>query len=111
MRKKSHSPPLPLKMRYRHWGIHTDNGVKELHTFSFSDDENKLPSPKEVRIEIGDMLHLDSNPLKWHVTDVVEFIRHNDCSPLARTFLDQEIDGKSLLLLTLARVCRLKIWP
>ncbi|XP_058931969.1 scm-like with four MBT domains protein 1 isoform X1 [Kogia breviceps] len=77
---------------------------RELRTFSFSDDENKPPSPKEIRIEVSERLHLDSNPLKWSVADVVRFIRSTDCAPLARIFLDQEIDGQALLLLTLPTV-------
>ncbi|XP_033280494.1 scm-like with four MBT domains protein 1 isoform X2 [Orcinus orca] len=63
---------------------------RELRTFSFSDDENKPPSPKEIRIEVSERLHLDSNPLKWSVADVVRFIRSTDCAPLARIFLDQQ---------------------
>ncbi|CAK7319848.1 Scm-like with four MBT domains protein 1 [Vulpes lagopus] len=77
---------------------------RELRTFSFSDDENKPPSPKEIRIEVAERLHLDSNSLKWSVADVVRFIRSTDCAPLARIFLDQEIDGQALLLLTLSTV-------
>ncbi|XP_015426477.1 PREDICTED: scm-like with four MBT domains protein 1 [Myotis davidii] len=77
---------------------------RELRSFSFSDDENKPPSPKEIRIEVAERLHLDSNPLKWSVADVVRFIRSTDCAPLARIFLDQEIDGQALLLLTLPTV-------
>lgn len=44
---------------------------------------------KEIRIEVDERLHLDSNPLKWSVADVVRFIRSTDCAPLARIFLDQ----------------------
>uniref|UniRef100_A0A667YYV1 Scm like with four mbt domains 1 n=1 Tax=Myripristis murdjan TaxID=586833 RepID=A0A667YYV1_9TELE len=62
---------------------------------SFSDDENRPPSPK---------LCLDTSPLEWSVTDVVRFIRTTDCAPLARIFLDQEIDGQALLLLNLPTV-------
>lgn len=46
---------------------------------------------KEIRIEVAERLHLDSNPLKWSVADVVRFIRSTDCAPLARIFLDQVI--------------------
>lgn len=46
---------------------------------------------KEIRIEVDERLHLDSNPLKWSVADVVRFIRSTDCAPLARIFLDQVI--------------------
>ncbi|CAH7239982.1 Sfmbt1 [Phodopus roborovskii] len=82
----------------------TQTSQKEPRTVSFSDEENKPPSPKEIRIEVDERLHLDSNPLKWSVADVVRFIRSTDCAPLARIFLDQEIDGQALLLLTLPTV-------
>uniref|UniRef100_A0AAY5EAX5 SAM domain-containing protein n=1 Tax=Electrophorus electricus TaxID=8005 RepID=A0AAY5EAX5_ELEEL len=62
---------------------------------SYSDDENRPPSPK---------LCLDSSPLEWSVLDVVRFIRTTDCAPLARIFMDQEIDGQALLLLNLPTV-------
>ncbi|XP_075403632.1 scm-like with four MBT domains protein 1 isoform X2 [Tenrec ecaudatus] len=77
---------------------------REPCTLSFSDDENRPPSPKDMRLEVAERLHLDSNPLKWSVSDVVRFIRSTDCAPLARIFLDQEIDGQALLLLTLPTV-------
>lgn len=48
---------------------------------------------KEIRIEVAERLHLDSNPLKWSVADVVRFIRSTDCAPLARIFLDQVTAG------------------
>ncbi|XP_075929521.1 scm-like with four MBT domains protein 2 isoform X2 [Petromyzon marinus] len=47
---------------------------------------------------------LESNPLGWSVADVVRYIKNTDCSPMARLFLEQEIDGQALLLLTLATV-------
>ncbi|XP_036387908.1 scm-like with four MBT domains protein 1 isoform X2 [Megalops cyprinoides] len=71
---------------------------------SYSDDENQPPSPKSSRGEVPQKLHLDSSPLEWSVTDVVRFIRSTDCAPLARIFMDQEIDGQALLLLTLPTV-------
>ncbi|KAJ8409396.1 hypothetical protein AAFF_G00235940 [Aldrovandia affinis] len=71
---------------------------------SYSDDENQPPLPKNLRGEVPQKLHLDSSPLEWSVTDVVRFIRTTDCAPLARIFLDQEIDGQALLLLTLPTV-------
>lgn len=46
---------------------------------------------KAVKMEVAERLHLDSNPLKWSVADVVRFIRSTDCAPLARIFLDQVI--------------------
>uniref|UniRef100_A0A3P9BYR6 Scm like with four mbt domains 1 n=1 Tax=Maylandia zebra TaxID=106582 RepID=A0A3P9BYR6_9CICH len=72
---------------------------------SFSDDENRPPSPKVMTItERSFKLCLDTSPLEWSVTDVVRFIRTTDCAPLARIFLDQEIDGQALLLLNLPTV-------
>ncbi|MEQ2163897.1 Scm-like with four MBT domains protein 1, partial [Goodea atripinnis] len=68
---------------------------------SFSDDENHPPSPK---VEPPQKLCLDTSPLEWSVSDVVRFIRTTDCAPLARIFLDQEIDGQALLLLNLPTV-------
>ncbi|NXJ07556.1 SMBT1 protein, partial [Odontophorus gujanensis] len=81
-----------------------DKRKRKLRTFSFSDDENKPPSPKEIKIEVAEKLQLDSNPLEWSVADVVRFLKSTDCAPMARIFLDQEIDGQALLLLTLPTV-------
>ncbi|NXG19922.1 SMBT1 protein, partial [Grallaria varia] len=81
-----------------------DKRKRKLRTFSFSDDENKPPSPKDVKMEAAEKLQLDSNPLEWSVADVVRFLKSTDCAPLARIFLDQEIDGQALLLLTLPTV-------
>uniref|UniRef100_A0A4W5NIW3 Scm like with four mbt domains 1 n=1 Tax=Hucho hucho TaxID=62062 RepID=A0A4W5NIW3_9TELE len=67
-------------------------------------DENHPPSPKRSRGEAPQKLCLDTSPLEWSVTDVVRFIRTTDCAPLARIFLDQEIDGQALLLLNLPTV-------
>uniref|UniRef100_A0A3Q2XEM2 Scm like with four mbt domains 1 n=1 Tax=Hippocampus comes TaxID=109280 RepID=A0A3Q2XEM2_HIPCM len=71
---------------------------------SFSDDENHPPSPKTSKAEPPQKLRLDTSPLEWSVTDVVRFIRTTDCAPLARIFMDQEIDGQALLLLNLPTV-------
>lgn len=81
-----------------------DKRKRKLRTFSFSDDENKPPSPKDIKVEVAEKLQLDSNPLEWSVADVVRFLKSTDCAPLARIFLDQEIDGQALLLLTLPTV-------
>uniref|UniRef100_A0A8C2BQA0 Scm like with four mbt domains 1 n=1 Tax=Cyprinus carpio TaxID=7962 RepID=A0A8C2BQA0_CYPCA len=59
---------------------------------------------KSPRTEAPPKLCLDSSPLEWSVTDVVRFIRTTDCAPLARIFMDQEIDGQALLLLNLPTV-------
>uniref|UniRef100_A0A3B3DE41 Scm like with four mbt domains 1 n=1 Tax=Oryzias melastigma TaxID=30732 RepID=A0A3B3DE41_ORYME len=71
---------------------------------SFSDDENHPPSPKTSKLEPPQKLCLDTSPLEWSVADVVRFIRTTDCAPLAKIFLDQEIDGQALLLLNLPTV-------
>ncbi|KAI4872063.1 hypothetical protein NFI96_020611 [Prochilodus magdalenae] len=71
---------------------------------SYSDDENRPPSPKSPFGEAPQKLCLESSPLEWSVTDVVRFIRTTDCAPLARIFMDQEIDGQALLLLNLPTV-------
>ncbi|XP_050835363.1 scm-like with four MBT domains protein 1 isoform X3 [Serinus canaria] len=81
-----------------------DKRKRKLRTFSFSDDENKPPSPKDIKMEVAEKLQLESNPLEWSVADVVRFLKSTDCAPLARIFLDQEIDGQALLLLTLPTV-------
>ncbi|XP_036389742.1 scm-like with four MBT domains protein 1 [Megalops cyprinoides] len=77
---------------------------RKAHSPSCSDNENHPPSPKSPRVDAPEKLLLDSSPLEWSVADVVRFIRTTDCSPLARIFLDQEIDGQALLLLTLPTV-------
>uniref|UniRef100_A0AAZ3Q6W0 SAM domain-containing protein n=1 Tax=Oncorhynchus tshawytscha TaxID=74940 RepID=A0AAZ3Q6W0_ONCTS len=67
-----------------------------------------------LRGEAPQKLCLDTSPLEWSVTDVVCFIRTTDCAPLARIFLDQEIDGQALLLLnlpTLQECMDLKLGP
>lgn len=81
---------------------------------SFSDDENRPPSPKTSKAEPPQRLCLETSPLEWSITDVVRFIRTTDCAPLARFFLDQEIDGQALLLLNLPTVqecMELKLGP
>jgi hypothetical protein len=60
------------------------------------------------------VLKLDSNPLHWSVRDVVDFLKTTDCCAIARLFHDQEIDGQSLMLLSLPAVqeyLHLKLGP
>ncbi|KTG06099.1 hypothetical protein cypCar_00013053, partial [Cyprinus carpio] len=71
---------------------------------SASVDNTPAGSPQSPRTEAPPKLCLDSSPLEWSVTDVVRFIRTTDCAPLARIFMDQEIDGQALLLLNLPTV-------
>ncbi|XP_039627071.1 scm-like with four MBT domains protein 1 isoform X1 [Polypterus senegalus] len=89
-----------------------DKRKRKSHSFS-SDDENKPPSQR-MSADMEDRLQLESSPLEWSVADVVRFIKKTDCAPLARIFLDQEIDGQALLLLTLPTVqecMNLKLGP
>uniref|UniRef100_A0A8C7HEM8 Scm like with four mbt domains 1 n=1 Tax=Oncorhynchus kisutch TaxID=8019 RepID=A0A8C7HEM8_ONCKI len=81
---------------------------------SASLDNTPAGSPQSLRGEAPQKLCLDTSPLEWSVTDVVCFIRTTDCAPLARIFLDQEIDGQALLLLnlpTLQECMDLKLGP
>uniref|UniRef100_A0A9J8CNT1 Scm like with four mbt domains 2 n=1 Tax=Cyprinus carpio carpio TaxID=630221 RepID=A0A9J8CNT1_CYPCA len=54
--------------------------------------------------EEEDRLVLETNPLEWSVSDVVDFITSTDCASLAKIFQEQDIDGQALLLLTLPTV-------
>ncbi|CAG02030.1 unnamed protein product, partial [Tetraodon nigroviridis] len=76
----SPSPPATPRPTRRH---------RKPRSPSFSDDENRPPSPKSSKTEPPQKLCLDTSPLEWSVTDVVRFIRTTDCAPLARIFLDQ----------------------
>ncbi|XP_069045733.1 scm-like with four MBT domains protein 1 isoform X2 [Lepisosteus oculatus] len=98
-RKSQPSSPCPAELPPGR-----DRRRRKIRSPSFSDDENRPPSPKGLRAEVPEKLRLESSPLDWSVADVVRFIRSTDCAPLARIFLDQEIDGQALLLLTLPTV-------
>ncbi|XP_063282560.1 scm-like with four MBT domains protein 1 [Pelobates fuscus] len=74
---------------------------KRKHWFS---DHDKRVITKDIKIELTEPLTLDSNPLDWNITDVMNYIKSTDCAHLARLFQEQEIDGKALLLLTLPAV-------
>lgn len=63
---------------------------------------NHTKAEKEEAEE--DRLILGKNPLEWSVSDVVDFIMSTDCASLAKIFQEQDIDGQSLLLLTLPTV-------
>ncbi|KAK7915432.1 hypothetical protein WMY93_011193 [Mugilogobius chulae] len=71
---------------------------------SASVDNTPAGSPQLSRSEPPQKLCLSSSPLEWTVTDVVRFIKTTDCAPLARIFMDQDIDGQALLLLNLPTV-------
>ncbi|XP_063164547.1 scm-like with four MBT domains protein 2 isoform X2 [Candoia aspera] len=71
-------------------------------------------SKQQIKQAAEETLILESNPLDWTVTDVVQFIRLTDCAPLAKIFQQQDIDGQALLLLTLPTVqecMELKLGP
>ncbi|KAG8436263.1 hypothetical protein GDO86_007386 [Hymenochirus boettgeri] len=67
-------------------------------------NSEKLLKTKDIRIELREPLTLDSCPLDWSISDVIQYIKSTDCAHLARHFQEQEIDGKALLLLTLPAV-------
>uniref|UniRef100_A0A8C4Y562 Scm like with four mbt domains 1 n=1 Tax=Gopherus evgoodei TaxID=1825980 RepID=A0A8C4Y562_9SAUR len=81
-----------------------ESEVSEKKSRSSSPTQSELSHCLELKIEVAEKLQLDSNPLEWSVADVVRFLKSTDCAPLARIFLDQEIDGQALLLLTLPTV-------
>ncbi|XP_033617703.1 scm-like with four MBT domains protein 2 isoform X5 [Fukomys damarensis] len=74
----------------------------------------KPEGSEDTKQEDEERLVLESNPLEWTVTDVVQFIKLTDCAPLAKIFQEQDIDGQALLLLTLPTVqecMELKLGP
>lgn len=57
---------------------------------------------------------LPANPVTWSVEQVVRYVRSTDCINYANIFLDQEIDGKALMLLSrdsLMQFTRMKLGP
>ncbi|XP_028810465.1 scm-like with four MBT domains protein 2 isoform X2 [Denticeps clupeoides] len=87
-----------------------DRPVRRRSTRSLSYNENtKYPPAKRPHTEVGpceeeEGLVLETNPLEWTVSDVVDFIKSTDCAALSKIFLEQDIDGQALLLLTLPTV-------
>ncbi|CAN0050274.1 unnamed protein product [Lampetra fluviatilis] len=84
---------------------------RKIRSFSSDDEQSKprrsggaKPSAASAPTPAQQEFALESNPLGWSVADVVRYIKNTDCSPMARLFLEQEIDGQALLLLTLATV-------
>uniref|UniRef100_A0A8D2P650 Scm like with four mbt domains 1 n=1 Tax=Zosterops lateralis melanops TaxID=1220523 RepID=A0A8D2P650_ZOSLA len=90
--------PNKRRKRRKHFFVHKKKRS------STSVDNTPAGSPQDIKMEVAEKLQLDSNPLEWSVADVVRFLKSTDCAPLARIFLDQEIDGQALLLLTLPTV-------
>ncbi|XP_062374745.1 scm-like with four MBT domains protein 2 isoform X1 [Sardina pilchardus] len=65
----------------------------------------KRPHTEQVGVcEEEECLVLETNPLEWSVSDVVDFIKSTDCAALSKIFQEQDIDGQALLLLTLPTV-------
>jgi len=57
---------------------------------------------------------LPANPVTWSVEQVVRYVRSTDCINYANIFLDQEIDGQALMLLSrdsLMQFTRMKLGP
>lgn len=72
---------------------------------------NKKPKPPKVDepkstiepiVDVPAPLRLDSNPLKWTVEDVYDYLKGtDDCDVLANLLKEEEFDGKSFMLLNL----------
>ncbi|ESN98778.1 hypothetical protein HELRODRAFT_66618, partial [Helobdella robusta] len=73
----------------------------EVKNYDTNASENIVRSTNKQK---DSSLKLLTNPEKWDVMDVVEYIKTTDCSKFARIFKEQEIDGRSLLLLDLPTV-------
>lgn len=68
------------------------------------EEEEEEDSSAKNKEEEELYVDIESNPLHWTVTDVVNFIRKTDCAQFGRLFRQEEIDGQALLLLTLPTV-------
>lgn len=78
---------------------------KVLHPIPVVPKNNEFENvPMQISVLKEELLKLDSNPLYWSVQEVVEYIKTTDCASIARLFKEQEIDGQSLLLLSLPTV-------
>ncbi|KAM8972138.1 scm-like with four MBT domains protein 2 [Pelodytes ibericus] len=87
---------------------------RKTRSFSGPDEDTSTTSNNDKKQEEEDRLILESNPLEWTVTDVVQFIKTTDCAPMSKIFQEQDIDGQALLLLTLPTVqecMELKLGP
>uniref|UniRef100_A0A8C1IP91 Scm like with four mbt domains 2 n=1 Tax=Cyprinus carpio TaxID=7962 RepID=A0A8C1IP91_CYPCA len=97
-----------LQRRATHPGPETsDRSSPRRTTRSVSYSQNqtaKNTHTKTENFEEEDRLVLETNPLEWSVSDVVDFITSTDCASLAKIFQEQDIDGQALLLLTLPTV-------
>ncbi|KAL7982825.1 hypothetical protein Chor_013161 [Crotalus horridus] len=105
-------PVSTMKLRSSRGSIHVARPESDGHApkvLSFLRAQNE-----RTRQAAEEMLILESNPLEWTVTDVVQFLRLTDCASLAKIFQEQDIDGQALLLLTLPTVqecMELKLGP
>lgn len=61
----------------------------------------ELLSVPEPIIRPIPILHFDKNPINWTVEEVSNFINQTECAPIASALKDEEVDGQSLLLMTL----------
>ncbi|XP_056311487.1 LOW QUALITY PROTEIN: scm-like with four MBT domains protein 2 [Danio aesculapii] len=97
-----------LQRRMTHPGPETSESTSPRRTTrSVSYSQNQMAKDTNVKMESTeeeDRLVLDTNPLQWSVSDVVDFITSTDCASLAKIFQEQDIDGQALLLLTLPTV-------
>ncbi|CAH2275540.1 scm-like with four MBT domains 2 isoform X1 [Pelobates cultripes] len=87
---------------------------RKTRSHSFPEEDKSTTEKNDKKQEEEERLVLESNPLHWTVTDVVQFIKSTDCAPLSKIFQEQDIDGQALLLLTLPTVqecMELKLGP
>ncbi|KAM4677733.1 scm-like with four MBT domains protein 2 [Discoglossus pictus] len=87
--------PLPMERTRRD---------RKTRSLSSAVTETNTSTKNDKKEEVEELLVLESNPLEWTVTDVVNFIKTTDCAPLSKIFQEQDIDGQALLLLTLPTV-------
>ncbi|XP_063782885.1 scm-like with four MBT domains protein 2 isoform X2 [Pseudophryne corroboree] len=96
MRNSTESDRPPLAERAKR--------VRKTRSLSYVQEDKSTSGKNDKNQEEEDGLVLETNPLQWTVTDVVQFIKSTDCAPLAKIFQEQDIDGQALLLLTLPTV-------
>ncbi|XP_039225480.1 scm-like with four MBT domains protein 2 isoform X2 [Crotalus tigris] len=108
-------PVSTMKLRSSRGSIHVARPESDGHApkaLSFLRAQSERT--RQIKQAAEEMLILESNPLEWTVTDVVQFLRLTDCASLAKIFQEQDIDGQALLLLTLPTVqecMELKLGP
>lgn len=123
-RKYVHQVPAPSDIKTRGAKLpkysferktHKKIPVQEKQHLSQQNNKPKKQHANKIPVSpVKNVMKLDSNPLHWSVKEVVNFIKGTECAPLARTFIEQEIDGQAFLLLTLPTVqeyLELKLGP